>query len=99
MAKNETLHIRVNEDVKLNAEKTLSMLGITISEAVNMLLCQINLTGGLPFSVSLPAPERIVVNTNEDINLKLKEAENDIAKGNVISSTDFLGRIRDKYEL
>ena len=40
-----------------------------------------------------------LINTNEDINLKLKEAENDIAKGSVISSTDFLGRIRDKYEL
>ena len=36
MAKTETLHIRVNENVKANAEETLGMLGISISEAVNM---------------------------------------------------------------
>ena len=40
MAKTETLHIRVNEQVKTNAEETLDMLGISISEAVNMFLCQ-----------------------------------------------------------
>ena len=51
MAKTETLHIRVNENVKANAEETLGMLGISISEAVNMFLCQVNLTGGLPFEV------------------------------------------------
>ena len=43
MAKNDTIHVRVDENVKLNAEKTLAMLGLTISEAVNMMLCQVNL--------------------------------------------------------
>lgn len=49
MAKTETLHIRVNESVKANAEETLNMLGVSISEAVNMFLCQVNLTGGAAF--------------------------------------------------
>ena len=55
MARNETLHIRVNENVKQNAERTLEMLGLSISEAVNMLIHQINLVGGLPFSVKIPS--------------------------------------------
>lgn len=50
MAKTETIHIRVNEQIKSNAEETL---GMTISEAVNMFLCQVNLTGGFPFAVRL----------------------------------------------
>ena len=41
MAKNETLNIRVNDVIKLRAEKTLDVLGLSISEAVNMLLHQI----------------------------------------------------------
>ena len=66
MFKNETLHIRVNETVKLNAEKTLDILGLSIAEAVNMFLHQINLVGGLPFDVKVPAiTENIAGNKGE----------------------------------
>lgn len=97
MAKTETLHIRVNENVKANAEETLSMLGISISEAVNMFLCQVNLTGGIPFEVKVPAPERIIVKNKEDLYQKLEEAENEIKSGNYSSSDEVFGRLRDKY--
>ena len=97
MAKTETLHIRVNENVKANAEETLSMLGISISEAVNMFLCQVNLTGGIPFEVKVPAPERIIVKNKEDLYQKLEEAENEIKSGNYASSDEVFDRLRDKY--
>lgn len=97
MAKTETLHIRVNETVKANAEETLSMLGISLSEAVNMFLCQVNLTGGIPFEVKVPAPERIIVKNKEDLYQKLEEAENEIGSGNYSSSDEVFGRLRDKY--
>lgn len=97
MAKTETLHIRVNETVKANAEETLSMLGISLSEAVNMFLCQVNLTGGIPFDVKVPAPERIIVKNKEDLYQKLEEAENEIKSGNYSSSDEVFGRLRDKY--
>lgn len=97
MAKTETLHIRVNENVKANAEETLAMLGISISEAVNMFLCQVNLTGGIPFEVKVPAPERIIVKNKEDLYKKLEEAENEIKSGNYSSSDEVFGRLRDKY--
>ncbi len=97
MAKTETLHIRVNENVKANAEETLAMLGISISEAVNMFLCQVNLTGGIPFEVKVPTPERIIVKNKEDLYQKLKEAENEIKSGNYSSSDEVFDRLRDKY--
>ena len=97
MAKTETLHIRVNENVKANAEETLSMLGISISEAVNMFLCQVNLTGGIPFEVKVPAPERIIVKNKEELYQKLEEAENEIKSGNYSSSDEVFGRLSDKY--
>ncbi|MGN1417632.1 MAG: type II toxin-antitoxin system RelB/DinJ family antitoxin [Oscillospiraceae bacterium] len=97
MAKTETLHIRVNETVKENAEETLGMLGISISEAVNMFLCQVNLTGGLPFEVKLPAPERIIVRNKEELYKKLDEAEDDVRSGRTSSADETFGRLRDKY--
>ena len=99
MAKNDTIHVRVDENVKLNAEKTLSMLGLTISEAVNMMLCQVNLTGGLPFQVKLPAPENIIVNSKADIERKLNEAEQDISNGQVIDSDSAFDELEKKYAL
>lgn len=97
MAKTETLHIRVNETVKANAEEILSMLGISLSEAVNMFLCQVNLTGGIPFEVKVPAPKCIIVKNKEDLYQKLDEAENEIKSGNYSSSDEVFGRLRDKY--
>lgn len=96
MAKTETLHIRVNENVKANAEETLGMLGVSISEAVNMFLCQVNLTGGLPFEVKLPAPERISVRGREELNTKLAEAEEDIREGRTYPAEEAFDRLENR---
>ncbi len=97
MAKTETLHIRVNETVKDNAEETLGMLGISISEAVNMFLCQVNLTGGLPFEVKLPAPERVIVRSEDELLKKLQTAEENIQNGRTYTKEEVFGRLRGKY--
>ena len=99
MAKNDTIHVRVNEDVKLNAEETLNMLGMTLSEAINMFLCQVSLTGGLPFDVRLPMPKEVTVRDRADLVQKLAQAEADVQNGNVSSPEDAFGRIRGKYGL
>lgn len=99
MAKTETLHIRVNESVKENAEETLAVLGITLSEAVNMFLCQVNLTGGIPFEVKLPAPESVIIRSEEDLWKKLQEVEEDVQTGKTYTAEEVFGRLRDKYGL
>ena len=89
----------VNEETKNNAEQTLAMLGLTISDAVNMLLCQVNLTGGLPFQVKLPAPESIIVNSKADIEMKLDEAEQDISNGQLLESDEVVSNLDEWVEL
>lgn len=99
MAKTETLHIRVNETVKSNAEETLNRLGISISEAVNMFLCQVELTGGLPFEVKLPVSERVLIRSKEDLYWKLDEAEEDIRLGKTSDAKDVIAGLREKYSV
>jgi len=100
MAKNETLHIRVNDLVKLKAEKTLDLLGISISDAVNMLLHQINLVGGLPFDVRIPlAPESVIVRNKEELYEKLSLGAEQIVEGKVIDADTAMARLSDKYGL
>lgn len=97
MNKNSTIHVRVNETVRANAEETLSMLGMTISDAVNMLLHQVNLVGGLPFDVKMPAPTRVIVRNSVELQQKLDESEADFENGRTLSHDEVFGTLRDKY--
>jgi addiction module RelB/DinJ family antitoxin len=98
MTKNQTLHIRVNDMVKSNAEKTLDVLGLSISEAVNMLLHQISLVGGLPFDVRVPsAPESVMFGNKEELYEKLGVGMEQIKQGKVIGADVVMARLSEKY--
>ena len=64
MEKTMTLNLRVNPTVKQQAEDVLKQLGIPMATAIDMYLRQITLTGGIPFSLSLPkAPAALNADT------------------------------------
>ena len=75
MGKTATLNLRVNPDVKENAESVLEQLGIPMATAIDMYLKQISLVGGIPFSVVLPKavlrvlPVRIAVSNQYQLRL------------------------------
>lgn len=105
MGKSATLNIRVNPVVKERAEKVLSQLGVPMSIAIDMYLNQISLpqislTGGIPFSVSLPkAPVSIHADsmTTEEIHQKLEKGYNDIAAGRVQNATEAFAKFRENH--
>ena len=98
MTKNETLHIRVNGDVKQSAENTLEVLGLSISEAVNIFLHQISLVGGLPFDVRIPsAPGSVIANNIDELCKMLQVGKEQIQTGKVIDANLVMAQIRNKY--
>ena len=100
MTKNETLHIRVNGNVKKNAEETLGTLGLSISEAVNMLLHQISLVGGLPFEVKIPSTsENLIAHSKEDLFKMLEIGKEQIQTGKVIDADVVMAQVKEKYEI
>ena len=100
MEKTATLNLRVNPTVKERAEKVLSQLGVPMSTAIDMYLNQISLTGGIPFSVSLPkAPTSIHTDamTVEEIHQKLEKGYNDIATGRVQNAAEAFAKFRENH--
>jgi addiction module RelB/DinJ family antitoxin len=98
MVKNETLHIRIDGNVKQNAEKTLEILGLSISEAVNMFLHQINLVGGLPFDVKIPsAPENVIAHSKEELYKMLEVGREQIEAGKVVNADVVMALIKDEH--
>lgn len=67
MAKTDTLHIRVEPDVKIKAEETLNDLGLSITEAVNVFLNQVILHNGIPFKIEKPKYNKETIQAMEDV--------------------------------
>ena len=56
MAKNVTINLRVDSEIKEQAGAILSSLGLTLSEAFNLLLHQVRIVRGLPFEIKQRLP-------------------------------------------
>ena len=54
MAKTATIQTRVDPEIKRNAQKILSTLNISMSEAISLYLTQITLNRGIPFEIKIP---------------------------------------------
>jgi DNA-damage-inducible protein J len=59
MSKNAYINARVDKRLKARAEKVLSRVGISTSDAITMLLHQIILRKGLPFDARIPNEETV----------------------------------------
>jgi len=56
MAKNTTVNLRVDSEVKEQAAEILNSLGLSLSEAFNLLLHQVRIVRGLPFEIRQRLP-------------------------------------------
>jgi DNA-damage-inducible protein J len=54
MSKTATINMRVNPQIKSEAETVFSSLGMTLTEAINIFLHKSVMEGGLPFDVRQP---------------------------------------------
>lgn len=54
MATTAMVHVRVDEDVKAQASDTLARMGLSVSDAVRMMLVRIAAENALPFAVQVP---------------------------------------------
>ena len=98
MEKTATLNLRVNPQLKKDAESILNRLGIPMSTAIDIFLTQIVLVEGIPFPVQLPkAPASVDLTdmTKEEIHARILEGYNDYKSGNISDAKEFFNEIRE----
>ena len=86
MEKSVTMNLRVNPQVKQQAENVLKQLGIPMATAVDAYLRQISLTGGIPFPITLPkAPAEINADnmTNSELRAAITAGYEEMEQGEV----------------
>jgi len=54
MPATEMVHVRVDKRIKARAAKTLSAMGLSVSDAVRVLLTRVAAEKALPFEVKVP---------------------------------------------
>lgn len=75
MAKTENLNIRIEPEIKKEAEKTLNYLGLTMAEAVKLFLKQVIMTDSIPFEIKKPKYNKETLEAIKEAKLIMEEPE------------------------
>ena len=99
MAKTTNLYIRLEPELKEQAEQILEQLGIPMSNAVNMFLKQVVMQRGIPFEIKLPIKKPTGVNTltEKELNIELEKGYSDFSQGNTRPVDKAFSDIREDY--
>lgn len=101
MAKSANLYARIEPDVKEQAEQILSMLGIPVSNAINMFYKQIILQRGIPFEVKIPSSYPLDISTmsEESLHKELEKGYQDMLEGKTKPVDEAFAEIRKDFDL
>lgn len=66
MAKTESINIRIEPELKREAERTLNDLGMNVAEAITIFLKQVTLTESIPFIIKKPALNKETIQAIKD---------------------------------
>lgn len=75
MAKSSNLNIRIDPDIKEQAEHLFSQFGITITDAINMFIHQSLNYGGIPFELKIDRPNAITLAAMKEADELAKSGE------------------------
>ena len=97
-AKTTNLNIRIDKDVKRQAEELLYDMGLNLSTAVNVYIRQLIREGNIPFRIGA-YKEDLALYDLKFIRQKLAEAENEAANPDVklLDMNEVMGKYQEKY--
>ena len=87
MSRTSNIYVRVEPDIKIQAEKILEKLGIPMSNAVSIFLRQVIMQNGLPFEVKIPENKPLILSnlTKDEFNKEMLKAHKDFKDGRTYS--------------
>ena len=99
MATNAAIFVRIDSNVKQEAEYIMKQLGVTPSSLITMLYHNVILSRGIPFDVHLPVREPIAIGdmTDEEVMKLLQEGIDDVKHGRTISVDELNKIIKERF--
>lgn len=98
MANTAAVYVRIDTNLKENAEEILSRLGISPSSAIQMLYSQIVLTKGLPFVPRLPRkPTAIGGMSQEQLDIELQKGIESMKSGHTYTEAEVDAMLSEEF--
>jgi DNA-damage-inducible protein J len=99
MARTSNIFVRVEPEIKEQAEKVLDKLGIPMSSAIGIFLRQVVINRGLPFDIKLPENKPLSVGalSEEQFNAEIDRGLADLSAGNVVSAESVADKMQRDY--
>lgn len=99
MARTANVFVRVEPELKEQAESVLDQLGIPMSNAVGMFLRQIVLQKGIPFEMKLPRNKPLEYGslTKEQFDKEMEKGMADVKTGRIYSADAIEAEMKRKF--
>lgn len=99
MAKTKNIYVRLEPELKEQAEFILGQLGIPLSNAVNIFLRQVVMQKGIPFDVKISTEKPVGATslTEAEMNAELEKGYTDFIQGDTESAAKAIAEIRRDY--
>jgi DNA-damage-inducible protein J len=101
VARTANIFVRVEPEIKEQAEKVLEQLGIPMSNAISLFLHQVILQRGIPFDIKLPKSKPLSVEEldEERFNAEIEKGITDLENGKVVPAKKISARMSKDYGL
>ena len=86
---------RVQPEIKMQAEAVLDRIGIPVSVLIDTLYRQIIMTGGIPYSLTVPHISTLDKMSKEKFDAMIQKSEEDVKSGHVYSVDDAFKKINE----
>lgn len=94
---NKTANVtaRVEPEIKERAEAVLEQIGIPVSVLIDTLYRQIIMTGGIPYSISLPHVPTLDTMSNAEFDTMMQKGYNEAIQGSGVPVDEAFRQIRE----
>ena len=93
--KSANVTARVQPDIKKQAEEILDKVGIPVSVLIDTLYRQIIMTGGIPYSLSIPKLPTVDSMSGEQFDSMMQKGYDEAKTGNGLSVDEAFKKIRE----
>ena len=93
--KSATVTARVQPEIKRQAEEVLERIGLPVSVLIDTLYRQIIMTGGVPYSLTVPKFSTRDCLTDEQFNTMMEKGYNQAKSGEGLSVDEAFVKIRE----
>lgn len=99
MARTSNIYVRVEPEIKEQAENVLEQLGIPMSNAISVFLRQIVLHKGIPFEMKLPQSKPLSLGalSEKEFIEEIEKGLADISSGKIVSAQSVADKMHQDY--